>query len=76
MPEENRGCKTWQGFVVQRFEILRCVAGARTEFVSHRPRQLELERELQTHLNVPGASRTDDRISGYDVGCAAPAAEP
>src|SRR5579863_2996349 len=33
------------------------------------------EREIKPHLDVAGASRTDDRIAGRDVGCGAPAAE-
>ena len=36
---------------------------------------MNLERELQPELHVAGASRTDDRIAGCDVGCRAAAAE-
>src|ERR1700730_1591541 len=34
-----------------------------------------LERELHSQLHHAAASRTNQRIAGYDVGCAAPAAE-
>jgi len=33
------------------------------------------ERELEPDLHVAGATRTDERIAGGDIGCGAPAAE-
>ncbi len=37
--------------------------------------RMDLEHELQPELHHAVASRTDERITGRDVGCGAPAAE-
>lgn len=54
--------------------ILRWTTGARAE-CALAPTGPILERELQAQLHHAGVSRTDDRAAGYEVRCAAPAAE-
>ena len=36
---------------------------------------LDLEAQLQAQLHLAAASRTDEGIAGYEVGCGGPGAE-
>ena len=73
IPRHAGTSQSLKGFVILASGILRWTAGARADFSSHRPPQLE--RELQPELHHTAASRTDKRIAGRDVGRGAPAAE-